>query len=83
MSYSDWTDRVVAASFAGDVRMTSFDSKYHMPSTHDDKNYLPNSDRHKVCKYMSICCDLVLYSLSLSLSLSLSFSLCVTVTLSH
>ena len=83
MSYSDWTDRVVAASFAGDVKMTSFTS-----TTHDYKNYLPNSDRHNVCKCAPVNCDLcVIHSLPLSPPppppLSLSLSLYVTVTLSH
>ena len=46
MSYSDWTDRVVASSFAGDVSMASFDSTYHL-TIPDHKNVL-STDRHKV-----------------------------------
>ena len=48
MSYSDWTDRVVASSFAGDVSVTSFDSSYHLSSPHDHKSILNNTNKHKV-----------------------------------
>ena len=70
MSYSDWTDRVVASSFAGDVSMTSFDSSYHVFSPHDHKNFLPSTNRHKVHK---VCMFMVCYDLSLSPSLPPSF----------
>ena len=47
MSYSDWTDRVAASSFAGDVMVTSFDSSYHLSISH--KNIIAGKpDQHKV-----------------------------------
>ena len=47
MSYSDWTDRVAASSFSGEVSATSFDLNYHV--TVASKNFLTsNTDQHKV-----------------------------------
>lgn len=48
MSYSDWSDRVAASSFSGEVSVTSFDKSYHVSAA--PKNFLTDdTDKHKVC----------------------------------